>query len=179
MVNGRNAWGTDVYTDDSSICRAAIHVGILDNNVGLVTVEKKPGLSSYTGSTRNGVTTTSYGSWSGSFVLHGSSEVPTQKPPESNVHRIAWLMEEMPGELMSILMIPPFAKQLSMLGILDNNVGLVTVEKKPGLSSYTGSTRNGVTTTSYGSWSGSFVLHGSSEPPIPKPTESNVHRIAW
>ncbi|CAI9583952.1 unnamed protein product [Staurois parvus] len=89
MVNGRNAWGTDVYTDDSSICRAAIHVGILDNNVGLVTVEKKPGLSSYTGSTRNGVTTTSYGSWSGSFVLHGSSEppipkpteVPTQKPP--------------------------------------------------------------------------------------------------
>ncbi|CAI9557348.1 unnamed protein product, partial [Staurois parvus] len=48
MVNGRNAWGTDVYTDDSSICKAAIHVGILDNNVGLVTVEKKPGLSSYT-----------------------------------------------------------------------------------------------------------------------------------
>ncbi|PIO16157.1 hypothetical protein AB205_0005830, partial [Aquarana catesbeiana] len=195
-VNGRNVWGTDVYTDDSSICKAAIHAGILGNTGGLVTVEKSPGQQSYTGSTRNGVTTNNYGAWSGSFVLHASSKpptpkptiVPTQKPP---VQATCSTTSRDLQDSIALVQCPSdctvsgrnvwgtdvytddssFCKAAIHAGILGNNGGLVTVEKTPGLSSYTGSTRNGVTTNYYGSWTGSFVLHCSSKPPTPKPTK--------
>ncbi|KAG8555482.1 hypothetical protein GDO81_017719 [Engystomops pustulosus] len=61
--DGTSVWGTDVYTDDSSICRAAIHAGLIPNEGGEVTVWKTPGHVSYSGSTRNGITTKHYGTW--------------------------------------------------------------------------------------------------------------------
>jgi hypothetical protein len=36
--------------------------------------------------------------------------------------------------------------------------GSVTIEIRPGEDSYEGSTRNGITTFSYGVWDGSFVV---------------------
>jgi len=63
-------WGTDLYTDDSSIGTAAVHAGLITpQNGGTVTIEIRAGASSYQGSTRNGVKSNSYGSWSGSFVF--------------------------------------------------------------------------------------------------------------
>lgn len=63
-------WGTDIYTDDSSIGTAAVHAGLITfASGGTVTIEIRAGQASYTGSTRNGVTTSSYGEWSGSFVF--------------------------------------------------------------------------------------------------------------
>ncbi len=64
-----SVWGTDIYTDDSNACRAAVHAGVIPASGGNITVRIMPGQSSYTGSTRNGITTTSYGVWSGSFSL--------------------------------------------------------------------------------------------------------------
>ena len=64
------AWGTDIYTDDSSVCTAALHTGRLKvADGGMVTIEIRPGETAYTGTTRNGVTTSDYGSWSGSYVV--------------------------------------------------------------------------------------------------------------
>lgn len=60
-----SVWGTDIYTSDSSICRAAIHAGIPWSEPFIIDVVD--GQSSYTGSTRNGVLTSSYGSWDTSF----------------------------------------------------------------------------------------------------------------
>jgi hypothetical protein len=61
-------WGTDIYTDDSSICLAAVHVGLITPQLGgTVTIEILPEQQSYTGSTRNGVTSTNYAFWYGSF----------------------------------------------------------------------------------------------------------------
>lgn len=63
-------WGTDVYTNDSSVCTAAVHAGLIDFEAGgVVVIEMRPGESSYIGTTANGVTTQSYGSWGGSFVF--------------------------------------------------------------------------------------------------------------
>ena len=63
-------WGTDIYTYDSSICTAAVHAGLISfANGGIVTIRLVPGQASYTGSTRNGVTSQSYGAWSGSFIF--------------------------------------------------------------------------------------------------------------
>lgn len=63
-------WGTGLYTSDSSICTAAVHSGRATvKNGGTITVQIKPGASSYTGSTRFGITSNSYGSWDGSFIF--------------------------------------------------------------------------------------------------------------
>lgn len=65
----RPVWGTDVYTDDSSICAAAAHTGVISDSGGIVTIEIAPGQDSYDGTERNGIPTRSYGSWLGSFII--------------------------------------------------------------------------------------------------------------
>lgn len=63
-------WGTDVYTDDSYICLAAVHAGLISfQRGGTVTIEIRPGQGSYGGSTRFGVASNAYGAYEGSFVF--------------------------------------------------------------------------------------------------------------
>lgn len=65
-----SVWGDEIYTDDSSIAAAAVHAGVLrDGEKGMVKITILPGRDSYGGSTRNGVTSQSYGSWGGSFRI--------------------------------------------------------------------------------------------------------------
>lgn len=73
-------WGTDLYTDDSSICVAAVHAGLITAaNGGKVTIQVQPGASSFTGSTRNGVTSAGWGAYPGGFTFVGG---PSTTPPE-------------------------------------------------------------------------------------------------
>ncbi|CAH1246490.1 ADAMTS16 [Branchiostoma lanceolatum] len=67
-------WGTYIYTDDSSICRAAIHDGRITDAGGQVTVYKWPGQDSYLDTDQNGVKSKSYGSWGGSFAFSAASQ---------------------------------------------------------------------------------------------------------
>jgi hypothetical protein len=61
-------WGTTIYTDDSSIGTAAVHMGLITFlGGGDVTIKILAGQSSYTSSSQNGVTSGSYGSWDASF----------------------------------------------------------------------------------------------------------------
>jgi hypothetical protein len=63
-------WGSGIYTDDSSIGTAAVHMGLITfSSGGSVTIEIRDGLDSYDGSTAFGVTTQSYDAWGGSFVF--------------------------------------------------------------------------------------------------------------
>ena len=63
-------WGSGSYTDDSSVCTAAVHAGLIGfAQGGTVTVEVRAGLPAYAGSTSNGVTTKPYGAWHGTFVF--------------------------------------------------------------------------------------------------------------
>lgn len=73
-------WGTDTYTHDSSVCTAAVHVGLIGfAGGGSVVIEIRPGQASYVGSTRNGVTSQEYGDWGASFVFVAASQRPA--PP--------------------------------------------------------------------------------------------------
>ncbi len=61
--------GAGYYTDDSSICQAARHAGLIGESGGVVRVTPAPGRSSYSGGVANGVTSQSYGAWGASFTL--------------------------------------------------------------------------------------------------------------
>lgn len=63
-------WGTDFYTDDSSVCTAAVHAGLITLAAGgTVKIKILPGLDAYVGSTRNGVRSSSYDRWEGSYMF--------------------------------------------------------------------------------------------------------------
>jgi hypothetical protein len=65
-------WGDGIYTDDSSVCSAAVHAGLITSaGGGHVVIEIGPGYDTYEGSTANGVTTLPYASWPGSFTFPG------------------------------------------------------------------------------------------------------------
>lgn len=73
-----SVWGTDVYTSDSSLPAAAVHAGVLQaGERGVVRIQIEPGQESYTASTRNGVETSSWGSYSSSFRF-----VPVECTPQ-------------------------------------------------------------------------------------------------
>jgi hypothetical protein len=64
----RNIWGTDVYTDDSSVCSAAVHAGLITlSSGGRVFPVIRAGRASYSASARYGISSRSYGRWVGSF----------------------------------------------------------------------------------------------------------------
>ena len=173
-------WGTDVYTDDSTPCSAAVHAGVITiAKGGTVTIEIRPGESSYTGSTRNGITSEDYGPWSGSFVfvVLGKVKEPPPKPTGGsgwsstaaayrgqNGKRYTWGCPAggAPAQLWGTDVytddssVCTAAVHAGLITLVTG--GTVTIEIRPGESSYTGSTRNGINSGGYGAWVGSFVL---------------------
>ena len=174
-------WGTDVYTYDCSIASAAVHAGLITKqNGGSVTIQIKPGQSSYKGSTRNGVTSKAYGSFGGSFIFVNTKG--TQIQPVSTVIQGAWTTQANEysaniGKQYSFYFPPGGTISSRVWGtdvytydcsiasaavhaglITKQNGGTVTIQIKPGQSSYKGSTRNGVTSKAYGSFGGSFIF---------------------
>lgn len=86
QVGGSNdgpLWGTDVYTNDSSIGTAAVHAGLLKvGEKGAVLVTFLPGRDHYDGSTRNGVASQPWTTpWDGSFRL-------TAHPPVGDTDKL-------------------------------------------------------------------------------------------
>lgn len=169
-------WGTDVYTDDSSICTAAVHAGAINVATGgTVMIEIRGGASSYKASTRNYVASKSYGAYAGSFVIIGgrsptdSASINWSKDATSlrgrNGERFSFACEAngvISGRLWgtslytddsSICTAAVHAGLISAAG-----GGAVMIEIRPGAASYQPSTRNGVASKSYGAWSGSFVF---------------------
>jgi hypothetical protein len=74
-------WGSDVYTADSAICRAAIHAGAISPAGGVVGVQLQPGRQAYRGSMRNGVSSSDYGNYGKSYVVMGAGGPPPQGYP--------------------------------------------------------------------------------------------------
>jgi hypothetical protein len=147
---------------------------------GSVTIEIRPGQQSYTGSTRNGITSNDYGSWSGSFVVLAATAA------SAGVGKGGSTWDAKAGQFRAYLgarfayTCPPGGTAHTVWGsgvyTDDSSVctagvhagvvtlaagGGVTIEMRAGESSYSASTRNGVTTVSYGSWGGSFVVVGA------------------
>ncbi|MGL4242425.1 MAG: LCCL domain-containing protein [Beijerinckiaceae bacterium] len=63
-------WGTDTYTRDSALGAAAVHAGLLKpGRSAVLRITVVPPLENYPGTTRNGVTTSDYGSFPHAWKL--------------------------------------------------------------------------------------------------------------
>ena len=63
-------WGDNIYTDDSNIAKAAVLEGKCKlGEKAIVCIKMVEGKSSYSSSNKNGVNSSSYGSWPGSYVF--------------------------------------------------------------------------------------------------------------
>ncbi len=69
-----SVWGSGPYTSDSSICTAAAHAGVISmSGGGAVTVTIGGGRDSFSGSTRNGVSTSGWNSYPSTFSVSRTS----------------------------------------------------------------------------------------------------------
>lgn len=174
-------WGSNVYTDDSSIAVAAVHAGVLRvAQSGTVRVVTAPGQSTYVGSSKNGITSSGYGQWTASFAisdttgstaLHaypGMQGTPLPDPGSMGSYRGrngAALYFQVTAATGALWGTGTYTDDSSLAaavihtGLAKAGQSLVVkATVQPGQSSYTGSTANGITSTSYGSWSGSFKV---------------------
>src|SRR5262245_17253893 len=67
---GGSLWGSDVYTSDSTIAKAAVHAGVLKvGETGVVKVTLVAPPPTFQGGTRNGVTSSPYGAYPGAYTV--------------------------------------------------------------------------------------------------------------
>jgi beta-lactamase regulating signal transducer with metallopeptidase domain len=177
-------WGGDngVYTDDSTLAAAAVHAGILQpRQRGIVHVTIVGPRDAYHGSTRNGVTTSDYGPWEGSYrIAAGPANrnllnyrtAPAAQPDPGNLQGF----RDRIGQSFSFQVTgstdagtiwggangeytddSPLATAAVHAGLLEpGKPGIVRVTILPGQDSYTGSTAHGVTSQSYGNYGGTY-----------------------
>ena len=67
-----SVWGSDLYTDDSSLCRAALHAGAVSAQGGPISVVRSSGGALYVGTTRAGFKTSDYGAYPYSIRFEGT-----------------------------------------------------------------------------------------------------------
>ena len=161
-------WGgeNNVYTDDSILATAAVHAGVLKvGETAMVRFTILAGKDSYVGSTKNGVTTRPYQSFGGSVCIEGAApeinsiyDMRGQDKPPFAVYVVGSLSGTVYGTN-SYTDDSSIGTAAVHVGLLkDGEAGFVMVTLEGGKSAYEASTYNGVTTYSYGSWSGGFRL---------------------
>ena len=89
-----SVWGTDLYTDDSAVCAALVHAGVLQPAGGKAAITFVAGQTTYLGSARNGVGSSSYGKWGRSFYgqpldAAGKPTGPAPVPLDDSTARLA------------------------------------------------------------------------------------------
>lgn len=164
-----NVWGSDIYTSDSNVAKAAVHAGIVAVGESKVVYVKMLGKqTSYASTTRNGITTTAYGEYANSFSFVNEDEI---NKPYENV--IALPAEYTIGNLYTFNIKGAntgsvwgsdiytadsnIAKSAVHKGIVSiGQTKSVTIRVLDGQSSYEGTTRNGITTTAYTAYSKSY-----------------------
>lgn len=73
-ATGATLWGTEMYTLDSGLATAAVHMGVLKvGQTGYVKVTILGPSVNFVGSTRNGVTSNPYQTYPGAFKVHAKA----------------------------------------------------------------------------------------------------------
>ena len=182
------AWGTDIYTDDSSICTAAVHAGLISiQEGGQATIEMRPDYGQYAGSARNGVQTGDWMEpWTGAyvFVKHHSSIEPAIAAT-SLMQADSWTGQA--GRVLTFAC-GPHIELHTVFGtdvytddsyicsaavhrgvITQQSGGLATIQLLNGHMEFAASTRNGVTSLAQASWKGHSYMFVATPSDTPQP----------
>ncbi|GAC1403012.1 MAG: hypothetical protein NVSMB64_03840 [Candidatus Velthaea sp.] len=177
-------WGNDIYTDDSSICTAAVHAGkITFARGGVVRIRIRPGRAIYGSTARHGVQSEDYGTWGRSFTfVNGHDAAPTPPADATDVSAvvpIGWDSRPPAAEAGTrfTLRCPPNGNPGRIWGtdvytddspvctaavhagkITASRGGVVTIVIRPGLPEYASSVRHGIASTGYHAWSRSYAF---------------------
>ena len=176
--DGKSAsvYGTDVYTDDSSICASAIHAGVLKpQQAGVVSIDLVQGSQEFRGSQRNGVTSRNYGRWDYAFKFASDAAA-------GNIGWAAvWAVP--PGFTGNVVVACPAGGKIDAAiwgtdvyttdsaicvaavhaGVITASTGgVVAVQRAPALSEYPGTTRRGVVSRRWGALPNAFTV----KPPV-------------
>jgi hypothetical protein len=184
-------YGTDVYTAESAVCPAAIHAGVLTpKQSGVVSLLIGSGAKAFKGSTRNGVTTKSYGAWPYSFTF------VTDGAPGTINWRTTW--SQIPADFtQSVSVVCPPGGRLdgavwgtdvytrdSTICVAAVHAGLITIEKGGAVAvkrvangaSFKGSERSGVKTMGWSAVPDAFIV--AALPPAAAATSSTLPQSA-
>lgn len=177
---GGTLFGTKVYTTDSLICLAAVHAGMITLAGGKVDIRIIGGKKKYKGSTRHGVKSSSWGSYPASFKFVGKPSKDVAKAAKVGAPTISWSQNAWPyqGKVGSkhkfycpgggktggtVYGSGPYTTDSKICvaavhagKIKASKGGKVKIKILAGKKKYKGSTRNGVTTRSWGSYPKSF-----------------------
>ena len=170
-----SVWGSGPYTADSNMCTAAQHAGVIGDGGGVISLIERPGQSSYSGSSANGVTTSDWGSYGQSYIVAAAGgEAPAAEPLSISQLPICGAFPA--GEAQYVCYCPageqsgslwgndPYTADSAICaaavhsGYIDENGGDVYVLGLGGLDEYYGDENNGVTSGSWGSYGESFVF---------------------
>jgi hypothetical protein len=167
-----DVWGTGDYTDDSTVCGAAVHAGAITPAAGgAVTIVIAPGRSAYSGSSKNGVTSQSFGQFYGSFTIASSSDIGRVDWSTAAHGLSGRLTVECPanGTMQQVWGTDTYTDDSSICtaaahaGLITTaSGGRVTLEPVGAQQTFAGSARNGVQTRDYGEWPAAFRFAGTT-----------------
>jgi hypothetical protein len=175
-------WGTDVYTDDSGLCRAAVHAGAITPQGGLITVLRSEGRSLYVGSNRNGVASNDFPAFPSSIEFKGT---PPPPPGPGLCPASLGVSRELPTPFTcrcttevtqrgAVWGTDVYTDDSAMChaalhaGVITPQGGLITVIRSGGRPLYVGSNRNGVASNDFANFPNSIEFKGTP-PPSPGP----------
>jgi hypothetical protein len=165
-----SVWGSNDYTDDSGLCQAALHAGVVAPGGGAVTVVRGPGRPLYIGSRRNNVETHDYGDYDHSIRFVGAAAPapgPEPCPVRLSVNPnlptpftctcdagavragTVWGTDTYTGD-------SGLCQAALHAGAIPPGGGRLTVVRGPGRPLYVGSSRNNVQSHDYGDYSPSI-----------------------
>ncbi len=164
-----SVWGTDTYTTDSALCVAAVHAGAIGLGGGEVAIQMAPGLPSYSGTVRNGVTTGAWGAYEQSFkvsALSSSTISCTDSVKSLNKSAESAFKVECPANCTSgsvwgtdiYTTDSSICRSAIQAGVITLTGGPVKVQLSPGQPSYVGTAKNGVTSSAWGAYEKSFKV---------------------
>ncbi|MBS0657928.1 MAG: hypothetical protein JSR82_06745 [Verrucomicrobia bacterium] len=189
-----SVWGTDQYTTDSALAAAAVHAGaVTDGASAVVRVTLTPGLASYQGSARHGVTSAAWGAYAASYrveALGGQAQADPGSLTSLAARKTGSFLFEVTGAATGSVWGTDLYTADSRLaaaavhaGVLKpGERGVVKVTLEPGQASYAGTARNGVTSSAWGAYAVSYRVELSesvagSVPLAPPNLESFKDRV--
>lgn len=172
--------GSEAYTGDSRICRAALHAGVVGRAGGPVRLRVIAGVERHPGATRNGVRSADFGPWRLSFTFEeGEATGPRLCPDRMIAYpagaRLACLCTgEAALRQAAVWGSDPYTADSGLCraalhaGAVPVTGGMVTVLVGPGRDGFPASARHGVQTRDFGPFRTSFAFEG---PPNTTPGE--------